>query len=312
MSDTYGINGVVTGGGNAKSFANPLEKEGRPLFGPSGSSESFAAEGHSATVEMPAWLKARGLDIFEYSFGRGVNISSATAQKIGDEFARQGIEISVHAPYFVNFASPEPEKSDNSVRYITSSLKVLRAFGGKRCVFHAGAQGGAPRDEAFGRTKDAFARTLEAIKAEGYDDMIVCPETMGKQAQIGTVGEVAELCLMGDNVYPCVDFGHINSLYGGILKTKDDFLRIIDELGDRIGEHKTRNMHVHFSKIQFGAKGEIRHLTFADDIYGPEFEPFAEAIVARSLTPHILSESAGTQAEDAAYMRDAWRAVANR
>ena len=195
------------------------------------------------------------------------------------------------------------------MRYITSSLKVLRAFGGKRCVFHPGAQGGAPRDEAFGRTKDAFARALEAVKNEGYDDLIVCPETMGKQAQIGTVEEVAELCLMGENVYPCVDFGHINSLYGGILRTKDDFLRIIDALGDKIGEHKTRNMHVHFSKIQFGAKGEIRHLTFADSIYGPEFEPFAEAIVARNLTPHILSESAGTQAEDAAYMRDVWRSL---
>lgn len=281
----------------------------RPLFGPSGTSESFAAEGHTATIEMPHWLKARGLDIFEYSFGRGVNISSATAQKIGEAFSVEGIEISVHAPYFVNFASPEPEKSENSVRYITSSLKVLRAFGGKRCVFHPGAQGGAPRDEAFGRTKDAFARALEAVKNEGYDDLIVCPETMGKQAQIGTVEEVAELCLMGENVYPCVDFGHINSLYGGILRTKDDFLRIIDALGDKIGEHKTRNMHVHFSKIQFGAKGEIRHLTFADSIYGPEFEPFAEAIVARNLTPHILSESAGTQAEDAAYMRDVWRSL---
>ena len=78
----------------------------------------------------------------------------------------------------------------------------------------------------------------------------------------------------------------------------------------RIGEEKTRNMQVHFSKIQYGAKGEIRHLTFADDVYGPDFEPFAEVIVKYGLTPHILSESAGTQAEDAARMRDTWRAAA--
>ena len=71
-------------------------------------------------------------------------------------------------------------------------------------------------------------------------------------------------------------------------------------------------MQVHFSKIQYGAKGEIRHLTFADDVYGPEFEPFAEVIVKYGLTPHILSESAGTQAEDAVEMRDIWAAAAAR
>lgn len=287
--------------------------DNRPLFGPSGHSESFSAEGHTATTEMPAWLKSRGLDLFEYSFGRGVNISSKTATEIGKICAENGIEMSVHAPYFINFASPEQEKADNSIRYVLSSLKILKCFGGNRCVFHAGAQGGAAREEAFARTKDKFAETLDAIAAEPeYADLIVCPETMGKQAQIGTVEEVAELCTMGDNVYPCVDFGHINSLYGGILRTADDFARIIETFGERIGEAKTRNMHVHFSKIQFGAKGEIRHLTFADTLYGPEFEPFAETIVKYGLTPHILSESAGTQAEDAAQMRDIWRAVAEK
>ena len=106
--------------------------------------------------------------------------------------------------------------------------------------------------------------------------------------------------------YPCVDFGHINALYGGSLRTASDFEDIVKKLLDGLGEKKTGNMQVHFSKIQYGAKGEIRHLTFADDVYGPEFEPFAEIIVKYGLTPHILSESAGTQAEDSAAMRDIW------
>ena len=158
-----------------------------------------------------------------------------------------------------------------------------------------------------------FAKTLELIaETPEYADLLVCPETMGKQAQIGTVEEVIELCKMGQNVYPCVDFGHVNSLYGGILKTANDFETIVKKMIDGIGEEKTKNMHVHFSKIQYGAKGEIRHLTFADDVYGPEFEPFAEIIVKYGLTPHILSESAGTQAEDAASMRDIWLQTAQK
>lgn len=279
----------------------------RPLFGPSGHSESYAAEGLTSTADMPKWISARGLDIFEYSFGRGVRVSTATAAAIGEKCDEYGVEMSVHAPYFINFASPEPEKAQNSVNYILSSLKVLKAFGGERCVFHAGAQGQDSREAAFARTKEMFARTLELIAEEpDYADLIVCPETMGKQAQIGTVEEVVELCRLGENVYPCVDFGHINALYGGSLRTASDFEDIVKKLLDGLGEKKTKNMQVHFSKIQYGAKGEIRHLTFADDVYGPEFEPFAEIIVKYGLTPHILSESAGTQAEDSAAMRDIW------
>ena len=279
----------------------------RPLFGPSGHSESYAAEGLTSTADMPRWISARGLDIFEYSFGRGVRVSTATAAAIGEKCDEYGVEMSVHAPYFINFASPEPEKAQNSVNYIISSLKVLKAFGGERCVFHAGAQGQDSREAAFARTKEMFARTLELIAEEpDYADLIVCPETMGKQAQIGTVEEVVELCRLGENVYPCVDFGHINALYGGSLKSARDFEDVVKKLLDGLGEKKTKNMQVHFSKIQYGAKGEIRHLTFADDVYGPEFEPFAEIIVKYGLTPHILSESAGTQAEDSAAMRDIW------
>ena len=62
-------------------------------------------------------------------------------------------------------------------------------------------------------------------------------------------------------------------------------------------------MHIHFSKIEYGERGEIRHLTFEDKKYGPEFEPLAEVLYKNTLQPHILSESDGTQAEDAMEMK---------
>ncbi len=274
-----------------------------PKFGPSGNSESFLLEGYTATMQMPQWLSKRGLELFEYSFGRGVNINKTTAVALGEECHKYGIELSVHAPYFINFASPEPDKAQNSIMYLVSSLKVLRHFGGERAVFHIGAESGQIRTEAFSRARDTFIQALSVISEEGLGDFIVCPETMGKTAQIGTIDEVVEFCNLGKNVYPCLDFGHINALYQGSLKTQDDFQRIVDRLFDGIGEQKTKNMHIHFSKIQYGAKGEIRHLTFEDELYGPRFEDFAPVIVKNGLTPHILSESAGTQAEDAVQMK---------
>ena len=277
----------------------------RATFGPSGHDETFVQEGYQATIQMPKWLHDKGLELFEYSFGRGVRVSAETADAIGNEADKYGIEMSVHAPYFINFASVEQEKADNSITYLTSSLKILRHFHGNRCVFHPGAEGKQPRNEAFARTLDNFTRALDVIKANGDDDLIICPETMGKQAQI-TVDEVIKLCQLAPNVYPCVDFGHVNSLLGGALKTADDFQRIIDAMFDGIGEEKTKNMHVHFSKIMYGAKGEIKHLTFADNVYGPEFEPLCEVIVKNNLTPHILSESAGTQMLDSLYMKNCY------
>lgn len=287
-------------------------KYDRAVFGPSGHDQSFVDEGYISTLQMPEWLHSKQLDLFEYSFGRGVRISDETAEAIGNKADEFGIEMSVHAPYFINFASVEEDKAANSVRYLTQSLNALRHFHGSRCVFHTGAEGKQPRQEVFARAKDNFIKALSVIADEGLDDLIVCPETMGKQAQIGTVDEVVELCKLGKNVYPCVDFGHVNSLWQGALKTKDDFQRIIDALLDGLGEEKTKNMHVHFSKIQYGAKGEIRHLTFADSVYGPEFEPLAEAIVINGLTPHILSESAGTQMFDARAMKQTYMETSRR
>ena len=51
-------------------------------------------------------------------------------------------------------------------------------------------------------------------------------------------------------------------------------------------------------------KGEVKHLTFDDDVYGPEFPPLAKVFFDYKLTPYVLSESAGTQAEDAKTMKD--------
>ena len=49
----------------------------------------------------------------------------------------------------------------------------------------------------------------------------------------------------------------------------------------------------------YSSKGEIKHLTFEDDTYGPNFEPLALSLKKRGLEPVIICESAGTQDRDA-------------
>lgn len=269
-----------------------------------GSDEKFAELGYKSSVQIPEYALSLGVDCFEYSFGKGVRISEPTAVTIGKAFENANLEISVHAPYFINFANPEEEKIKNTFNYLIESCKVQELFKGKRVVFHPGSLLKMTPFEAFEKTYANFSEFLnlygDYLKSS---DIYVCPETMGKSSQVGTVEEVAKLSALHSNVIPCIDFGHLNARYQGILQTKDDYQKVIDELSKYLDDFKVKNMHIHFSKIEYGAKGEIRHLTFDDQVYGPNFEPLAEVINNNGLTPYIICESSGTQGRDACFMK---------
>ena len=278
-------------------------------FGPSGNCESFYAEGYTHTEQSAEFVKNRGLDCFEYSFGRGVRMSEDKAISIGEAFQNAGVEISVHAPYFINLANPDDEMAAKSYGYVLDSAKMCKLMGGKRIVFHPAAQGKATRFEAVEKTKERLQILAEYITLNNLDDMIFCPETMGKLAQIGTVEEVAQFCKIAPFYTQCVDFGHINAREQGSLKTTADYLERLTYLISELGFERMKHFHVHFSKIMYSAKGEVKHLTFADEIYGPDFTPLAVALKELGLEPYIVSESDGLQAEEAAEMKRIYQSI---
>ena len=272
-------------------------------FGPSGNSESFYEAGYSHTEEAAVFVKERGLDCFEYSFGRGVRMTEDKAISIGEAFQNAGVEISAHAPYFINFANPDDEMAAKSYGYVLDTAKALKLMGGKRVVFHPAAQGKASREEAVALTVERLKILRDYIYLNDMQDMIFCPETMGKLAQIGTIEEVVRFCQVDPVYTPCVDFGHINARERGSLHTVEDYQSRLQYMIDELGFDRMKHFHVHFSKIMYGAKGEIKHLTFEDELYGPNFEPLAAALKALKLEPYIVSESAGKQVEEAEIMK---------
>ncbi len=281
-----------------------------PLFGPAGSSESFAAEGHTSTMEAPAWLAARGLTAYEYQCGHGVRVKQETALKFGAEAKEHGIAVSLHAPYYISLASDDPAKRDNSVRYILDSARVVSAMGGQRIVVHPGGLGGLSRRDAAVLAADTLRRAQKALDEEGLYGIRLCPETMGKIQQLGDLDEVLFFCGIDERFLPCIDFGHLNARTMGGLSSKEDFAAVLDAVRDRLGEDRTRRFHAHFSRIEYSKGGEKRHLTFAEHRgFGPPPEPLMELIAERALTPVVICESAGTQAEDAAALRDLWLAA---
>ena len=236
-------------------------------------------------------------------------MSEDKAISIGEAFTKEDVEISAHAPYFINFANPDDEMAAKSYGYVLDSAKMLKLMGGKRVVFHPAAQGKAKREEAVALTEDRLKILRDYIYLNNMQDMMFCPETMGKIAQIGTVEEVTRFCKVDPIYTPCVDFGHINAREQGSLVTVEDYKSRLEYMIAELGFERMKHFHVHFSKIMYSAKGEIKHLTFADEVYGPNFEPLALALKELGLEPYLVSESAGMQAEEAEIMKKIYQSL---
>lgn len=273
-------------------------------FGPAGNSESFSKMGYKSSLDVPEYIEKMGLDAFEYQCGRGVNIGTEKAELLGDKALAKGIQLSLHAPYYISMSSVEKEKRIKSVDYILQSAKAINAMGGNRIVVHTGSCGKISREEALTLAIDTMKLALSTLDSEGLSHIRVCPETMGKVNQLGTLDEVLSLCMLDERLLPCIDFGHLNARDGGILKTEDDFKNIFDGIENKLGISRLKEFHSHFSKIEYSQGGEVRHLTFEDKIFGPNFEPVLEICAKKNLAPTFICESAGTQAEDAKQMKD--------
>lgn len=277
------------------------------IFGPAGSSEDFL-KNYKSSLDMPKYLHKMGLDAFEYQCGQGVRVSDALAASLKANAEKEGITLSLHAPYFISLSGTEKEKRDKSIDYILQSASAAQRMGAKRIVIHSGSCAKITRLEALELAKDTLIRARDEACKNGFSDIHFCPETMGKINQLGNLEEVIELCKLDDSFIPTIDFGHLNARTLGEVNSKQAFEKILDLIGNELGSDRLRCFHSHFSKIEYTQNGgEKRHLTFEDTIYGPDFEPLMELIAKKNLSPTFICESAGTQSFDALAMKKSYQ-----
>lgn len=280
-----------------------------PKFGPAGQCLLAKERRIKSTVQYLSMLSEMGLTAFEYQCGRGVNIGEEKALEIGGQARQLGILVSLHAPYYISLAALEEEKRLASVRYILQSGRAIHALGGTRIVVHPGGLLKQTRAEALAAARETLLAAQRELDAEGLSDVVICPETMGKVSQLGDLDEVLSLCSLDERMVPCIDFGHMNARTQGGACTKENFLAMLNRMEDVLGAERVKHFHAHFSKIEYSAGGEVRHLTFEDRQYGPDFEPLLESIVQKGLSPTIICESAGTQSQDALTMQNACKSL---
>ena len=127
---------------------------------------------------------------------------------------------------------------------------------------------------------------------------------MGKLGQIGDIEEILRICALDERLIPCVDFGHIYARRLGQFGDKKSFAAILDGIESSLGKERAKQIHVHFSRIEFTKGGEKRHWNYQDIQYGPNFDPLAALFAQREYTAVVICESSGKMAEDAATYRD--------
>lgn len=231
----------------------------RLLFGTAGTPHSSKSKN---TVSGIKRIQELGLDCMEVEFVRGVKMGEATAKEVRSVSKRLEIELSVHAPYYINLNSPDKETLKASVERILESARIGAICGARNIVFHPGFYMKSQKRAVYARVKDNLEKMHKALSHEGIDALLR-PETTGKRTQFGSLEEVLSLSAEVEGVQPCIDFSHLHARTGR-ANTKEEFTGTLGEIENSLGRDALQDMHIHLSGINYTRKGERNHLNLSE------------------------------------------------
>jgi len=264
----------------------------RPRFGPAGVPPVFRAM-KAVLTDVPRLLREEGLDAFEYQavrWGAKPQIKREDAEKLGLKAKDNDVWLSLHGSYFINFCG-EKDVIEASKQRLIACITAAEWMKAYVVVFHPGFYGKKPQKEAFTNCLEALKEVVETVRTLGIKNVKIGPETMGKHSQLGSLDEVLSLCEEVEQTQLVVDWGHLHARDRGRFKTVDDFRRVVEEIENRLGAEAVRDMHCHFTKVEFTDKGEKRHHIIDEMDFGPDFTMLAKVIAEFKLKPVIISES---------------------
>ena len=225
------------------------------LFGTGGTPRSSKT---ASTIDGIKRIAELGLGCMEIEFVRGVKMGEPTARRVAEVATREGIRLSAHASYFLNFNAHEPEKIRASQDRLLQAARIASLCGAQSVVFHTAFYLGDPPEKAYNTIKKYLEETLNQLRREN-NRVWIRPEVMGKQSQFGTVEEILNLCTELEGLAPCLDFAHWHARTG-IFNSYQEFASILLQVKGRLGRAALDDMHIHLSGIRYGGKGEIKHL----------------------------------------------------
>ncbi len=272
------------------------------LFGPSGVPHSTPRRSSLAGIKQ---VRELGLDCMELAFVRRVAMGEKTASEVRRAAREHEVRLSVHAPYYVNLNSPEADKVRASRQRILQAARVGWLCGARSIVFHPAFYHDNPPEVVYERVRRHLQELTEELRAEG-NETILRPETMGKVSQFGTLEELLMLSKEVEGVAPCVDFAHLHARTGA-ANSYVEFMALLGLIEGELGRTGLEDMHIHISGIDYGSRGERKHLNLADaDL---RYAELLQALRDFQVGGLVICESPSLE-EDALLMQRLYRGLA--
>ncbi|MEM5793293.1 MAG: TIM barrel protein [Candidatus Aenigmatarchaeota archaeon] len=237
-------------------------------------------------------IKELGLNAMEVEFVRGVNMKEDMAKEVGDLAKELKIKLSIHAPYYINLASGDKKKVNDSKRRIIESCERGFDMGAEIIVFHPAYYGKLSKEECYHIVKRECESMVDTLRTKGIKNVLLGLETTGKKSQFGTLDECIKIAKEVKGCMVVVDWAHIYARNGGNV----NFGEIIEKV-----MKVTKSIHSHFSCINFSESGERNHLTL--DAKKPDYSELVREIKHRKMDITLISESPNLE-EDALYLKN--------
>ncbi|MHA1819361.1 MAG: TIM barrel protein [Promethearchaeota archaeon] len=272
--------------------------------------------------EIPKYLSKLGLNLYEYNAGRGIKFKAkADLEEFRKECEKYDLMVTLHAPYYISLCSDNPETLKRSIERIGESLQAAVWLNAKRIVVHPGSYGKKrSKQENLKLVIKSLKEGIEKAYSEDkfkedskyFKDVYICPETMGKLGQLGTVEEVITICkeVGTDKCIPTIDFGHIYARSLGKIKDKNDFMKIFEMIEKELGSDVVKYLHIHYSHVEYTQRGEKEHHPNSDTKWGPKYEPLLELIWEAGYHPTIVVESPDLE-DDAVQLMKYYKTLQN-
>ncbi len=261
------------------------------LFGTAGIPRSTKIKSTQSGIERIAEL---GLGCMEMEFVQGVRMGEAGAHIVAETADRTGVQLSAHAPYFINFNAHELEKIKASQERLLQTARIARLCGAESVAFHPAFYLGDSPEKAYNTVKKYLKETLTQLKEEN-NGVCIRPETMGKLSQFGTVEEILNLCTELEGLGICIDFAHWHARTGGFNSYRE-FASILLQVKKKLGRAALNNMYIHVAGIAYGGKGEIKHLNLKESDF--QYTELLKALKDYDVKGIVICESPNLE-EDA-------------
>lgn len=212
--------------------------------------------GYKSAFDVLEKLKLDGLEL---EFVHGVRMTDANKKLVKEVSQEKNMILTAHGPYYINLNSKEAEKIDASITRVLDTARIGKELGAYSVTYHAAFYMGMAADEVYSKVEKSMEKICSTLDEEA-NDIWVRPETTGKPTQWGNLEEIVKLSKNFKQVLPCVDFSHLHARTNGDYNTYDDFCKIFDYIGKELGTQALENFHAHIAGIEYGPKGEKKHL----------------------------------------------------